>query len=122
MKDEVRWKVAVLIISGSNFDHARFQEVKENSIKWEGLKKYFSVSFPQRPWALKDFLEWLVGKDDITYFNYRKTTSRTKWAASIWIETDKKENWKRIMKHMQKHGLDPKDITDNEHYLNLLNI
>jgi threonine dehydratase len=49
----------VIIISGSNFDFERIQEVKERKMKFEQLKRYFVVTFPQRPGALKDFLSCL---------------------------------------------------------------
>jgi threonine dehydratase len=41
-------------------------------LKYEGLKKYFLITFPQRPGALKQFLECLGPNDDIERFEYLK--------------------------------------------------
>jgi threonine dehydratase len=66
----------VVVISGSNFDFERLQEVKERSMRFEELKKYFLVSFPQRPGALKDFLNCLGKNDDIARFEYLKKSNK----------------------------------------------
>ena len=43
------------------------EEIKERSLIYEGLKHYFIVNFPQRPGALKEFVNEVLGEnDDIT--------------------------------------------------------
>jgi threonine dehydratase len=61
-----RGKTVVCVTSGGNFDFERLPEVKERAQNWQGLKKYFILRLPQRPGALRDFLD-LLG---------RTTTSR----------------------------------------------
>jgi threonine dehydratase len=48
-KSDIKGKRIVLVISGSNFDFERLPELKERSLRYEGLKKYFIFRFPQRP-------------------------------------------------------------------------
>ena len=49
MKEDIRGKEVVVLVSGGNFDFERLPEVKERSLKYEGMKKYIIVNFPQRP-------------------------------------------------------------------------
>ena len=120
LKTKIKWKTVVIIISGGNFDFERLQEVKERSMKYEWLKRYFIVSFPQRPWALKDFLSCLWKKDDIARFEYLKKSNKNRAPVFIWIETDKKSNWEKITKKMEKLWFRHRDVTDDELYFDLL--
>ena len=71
--DKIKGKNVVCIVSGSNNDITRMEEIKERSLLYEGLKHYFIISFPQRSGALKNFLTTIMGPtDDITYFEYKK--------------------------------------------------
>ena len=47
--DVIKGKNIVCIVSGSNNDIDRMQEIKERSLQYEGLKHYFLVRFAQRP-------------------------------------------------------------------------
>lgn len=118
--DKIKWKTVVLIISWSNFDFERLPEVKERSMKYEWLKRYFIINFPQRPWALKDFLNSLWKNDDIERFEYLKKSAKTNAPVFIWIKTDNKKNWKEITKKMEKMWFKYNDITDDDLYFDLL--
>ncbi len=120
IKNEIKWKDIVLIISWGNFDFERLQEVKERSMKYEWLKRYFIISFPQRPWALKDFLWCLWKNDDIARFEYLKKSNKNRAPVFIWIETDKKENWGEIIEKMEKLWFKNHDVTNDELYFDLL--
>ncbi|HJW17587.1 MAG TPA: threonine ammonia-lyase, partial [Flavisolibacter sp.] len=68
---QIKGKNVVCIISGSNNDIDRMQEIKERSLQYEGLKHYFLIRFAQRPGALKEFVNFVLGpNDDITRFEY----------------------------------------------------
>ncbi len=69
---EIEGKKIVCIVSGGNFDFERLPEVKEKAMSYRGLKKYFILRLPQRPGALKDFLNMLGPDDDIARFEYLK--------------------------------------------------
>jgi threonine dehydratase len=45
LKEEIKGKNVVCIISGSNNDIDRMQEIKERSLLYEGLKHYFVLEF-----------------------------------------------------------------------------
>ena len=55
-RKEIRGKTIVAVVSGGNFDFERLPDVKERALRFEGLKKYFIIRFPQRPGALRDAL------------------------------------------------------------------
>jgi threonine dehydratase len=120
LKKKIKWKTVVVILSWGNFDFERLQEVKERSMKYEWLKRYFLIGFPQRPWALKDFLNCLWPNDDIARFEYLKKSNKDKAPVFIWIETDKKENWWEISKKMLKLWFKHRDVTEDELYFDLL--
>lgn len=120
LKEKIEWKVVVLIISWWNFDFERLPELKERSMKFEWLKKYFLVNFPQRPWALKQFLDCLGKWDDIERFEYLKKSAKNTAPVFIGIKTNDKKNWKNITLNMEKLWFRYKDVTDDELYFSLL--
>ena len=61
----------VCVVSGGNNDLTRYAEVMERSLRHEGLRHYFLVTFPQQPGMLRMFLEDVLGSgDDIVHFEF----------------------------------------------------
>ena len=103
--EKIKGKNVVCIVSGSNNDITRMEEIKERSLLYEGLKHYFIVRFPQRAGALRTFVGTVLGPtDDITHFEYSKKTSREKGPAVIGIEVQKKEDYFGLIKRMEENG------------------
>lgn len=113
-KKEIRGKTIVLVVSGGNFDFERLPDVKERALRFEGLKKYFVFRFPQRPGALRDFLQLLGPDDDISRFEYLKKSARNFGSVLIGIETKDRKNFDVLAKRFQEAGWTYEDITDNE--------
>ena len=85
VKDLIKGKTVVCVISGGNNDIDRMAEIKEKSLLYEGLKHYFIVRFPQRPGALKLFVTEVLGPgDDITRFEFIKKTSKENGPGTSW--------------------------------------
>jgi len=96
-KDEIKGKNVVCIVSGSNNDITRTEEIKERSLLYEGLKHYFIIKFPQRPGALKEFVSKVLGvNDDITYFQFSKKNNRESGPAVVGIEVKNPNDFKAI--------------------------
>src|SRR5690554_2180391 len=92
-KEQIKHKNVVCIVSGSNNDIIRMQEIKERSLLYEGLKHYFLVQFPQRPGAFKEFVNDILGpNDDISYFQYSKKNNRETGPVVIGIELQNKND------------------------------
>ncbi len=103
---QIKGKKVVCVVSGSNNDITRMEEIKERSLLYEGLKHYFIVRFPQRAGALREFLERVLGpSDDIAHFEYSKKNSREHGSAVIGIELQRKEDFKPLIKRMKNHSL-----------------
>lgn len=104
-RNEIKGKNVVCIVSGSNNDITRTEEIKERSLLYEGLKHYFIVRFPQRAGALRTFVDIVLGPtDDITHFQYSKKTNREKGPAVIGIEVQKKEDFNGLIQRMEENG------------------
>lgn len=112
--DQIRGKTVVCIASGGNFDFERLPEVKERAQRYAGLKKYFILRLPQRPGALRDFLDMLGPHDNITRFEYMKKSARNFGSVLIGIETDAPENFPAMFERIDGAGFTYTDITNDE--------
>ncbi|MBZ9653472.1 threonine ammonia-lyase IlvA [Phyllobacterium lublinensis] len=113
-KSDIKGKRIILVVSGSNFDFERLPELKERSLRYEGLKKYFIFRFPQRPGALRSFLDLLGPEDDVARFEYLKKSARNFGSVLIGIETKNKVNFDILFKRFDEAGWAYQDITENE--------
>lgn len=104
-------KRVVCICSGGNFDFERLPEVKERAQRFSGLKRYFILRMPQRPGALRDFLELLGPEDDVARFEYLKKSARNFGTILIGIETRAPENLDRLCERLADAGIGYRDIT-----------
>lgn len=103
LQSEIKGKNVVCIVSGSNNDIDRMQEIKERSLQYEGLKHYFLVNFAQRPGALKEFVNDVLGPaDDITRFEYMQKTNKESGPALIGIELKNKEDYHPLVKNLER--------------------
>lgn len=101
--EEIKGKNVVCIVSGSNNDIDRMQEIKERSLQYEGLKHYFLVRFAQRPGALKEFVNHVLGEhDDITRFEYMQKHNKETGPALVGVELRNKEDYDRLLSNMKK--------------------
>jgi threonine dehydratase len=66
MKNDIKNKNVICIISGGNSDVFRMPEILERSLIYEGKKHYFKIEFPQKAGALRDFIMNVVGNNDGT--------------------------------------------------------
>ena len=99
--DQIKNKKVVCIISGGNNDIERMQEIKEKSLLYEGLKHYFIVRFPQRPGALKRFVNNVLGPhDDITRFEFIKKTNKESGPALVGIELKESSDYTLLVQRM----------------------
>ena len=83
-------------------------------MRYAGLKKYYVLRLPQRPGALRDFLNLLGPEDDIARFEYLKKSARIFGSILIGIETTNPENFSLLVRRFEDAGLGYQDITENE--------
>jgi threonine dehydratase len=103
-REQIKGKTVVCVISGGNNDIDRMQEIKEKSLLYEGLKHYFIVRFPQRPGALKLFVNNVLAPgDDITRFEFIKKNSKENGPALVGIELKNAEDYPALLERMAEH-------------------
>jgi threonine dehydratase len=119
--DKIRGKKVVCILSGGNNDIDRMQEIKERSLLYEGLKHYFIVRFAQRPGALKEFVNEILGPtDDIVRFEFIQKHNKETGPALIGIEVKSKEDFNALIERMNSHHLNFTLVNQNENLFEYL--
>jgi threonine dehydratase len=114
-KDKLKGKRVVCIVSGGNNDIDRMAEIKERSLLYEGLKHYFIVRFPQRPGALKLFVNDVLGPDDdITRFEFIKKTEKERGPALVGIELKSADDYPSLLKRMEDYNFDVIEINRDQ--------
>ena len=112
---QIKGKNIVCIVSGSNNDIDRMQEIKERSLQYEGLKHYFLVRFAQRPGALKEFVNHVLGpSDDITRFEYIQKTNKESGPALIGVELKSKDDYAQLLQNMQQYQIQFTELNKND--------
>ena len=112
---QIKGKNVVCIVSGSNNDIDRMPEIKERSLQYEGLKHYFLISFAQRPGALKEFVNNVLGPtDDITRFEYMQKTNKEKAPALVGIELQNANDYPRLLDKMKSSNIGFSEINKDD--------
>ena len=119
--EQIKGKKVVCVISGGNNDIDRMQEIKERSLLYEGLKHYFIVRFAQRPGALKEFVNHILGpNDDIVRFEFIQKNNKETGPALIGIEVKAKEDFNSLIARMDSHKLNYTLVNQNENLFEYL--
>ncbi len=114
-KDQIRGKNVVCVISGSNNDIDRMPEIKERSLQYEGLKHYFLIGFAQRPGALREFVNNVLGPtDDITRFEYMKKTHKENGPALVGIELQQRADYDRLLENLRRFQVDFSEVNKDD--------
>lgn len=118
---KLKGKKIVCILSGGNNDIDRMQEIKERSLLFEGLKHYFIVRFAQRPGALKEFVNHILGpNDDIVRFEFIQKHNKETGPALIGIEVKSKEDFDALITRMDEQKLNYTLVNQNENLFEYL--
>ena len=119
--DQIKGKRVACIVSGSNNDITRMEEIREKSLIYEGLKHYFIVSFPQKSGALLSFIRDIIGPtDNLVYIQYIRKTNKEEGPALIGIEVAAKEDFKALMRRMDAHNFNYEYINENNKLFEIL--
>lgn len=104
-REAIKGKNVVCVISGSNNDITRTEEIRERSLLYERIKHYFIVRFPQRAGALRKFVTDVLGEnDDITHFEYQKKNNREQGPAIVGIELQSARDFEPLLQRMNDNG------------------
>ena len=113
--DDIRGKNVVCVISGSNNDIDRMQEIKERSLQYEGLKHYFLIRFAQRPGALKQFVSDVLGpNDDIVRFEYMQKHNKETGPALVGVELRNREDYDVLLANMRHYQINYTELNKDD--------
>ncbi|MDB5205397.1 MAG: ilvA [Flavisolibacter sp.] len=113
--EEIKGKTIVCIVSGSNNDIERMQEIKERSLQYEGLKHYFLIRFAQRPGALKEFVNHVLGPDDdITRFEYMQKHNKETGPALVGIELKTRADYEVLLSNLQRYQINYTELNKDD--------
>ncbi len=120
-RDKIKGKRVACIVSGSNNDITRMEEIREKSLLYEGLKHYFIVNFPQKSGAILSFIRDVIGpKDDLVHIQYIRKTNKNFGPALIGIELAAKEDLEPFMDRLKAHGISYEYINENNQLFEIL--
>lgn len=120
-RDEIKGKTVVCIVSGSNNDIDRMPEIKELSLQYEGLKHYFLIRFAQRPGALREYLNFVLGpNDDISRFEYFHKTNKEHGTALVGIELLSKDDYAPLIERMNEYHIDYTELNKDDSLFNFM--
>lgn len=113
--DAIKGKNIVCIIGGGNNDIDRMQEIKERSLQYEGLKHYFLIRFAQRPGALKEFVNHVLGEhDDIVRFEYVQKHNKETGPALVGIELKTREDYDVLLKNLNHYHINYTELKKDD--------
>jgi threonine dehydratase len=113
--DEIKDKNVVCVVSGGNNDIDRMQDIKERSLQYKGLKHYFLIRFAQRPGALKEFVNNVLGPDDdITRFEYMQKHNKETGPALVGIELKKKGDYDVLLRNLKKFNINYTELKKDD--------
>ncbi len=117
----VAGRSVVCMVSGGNNDVARYGEIVERSLVHLGLKHYFIVDFPQRPGALRRFLDDCLGPtDDIVLFEYTKKNNRELGPALVGVELAAAGDLAPLVARIERSGLSARILPPDSAVFRLL--
>ena len=112
--DEIKGKRVACIVSGSNNDITRMEEIREKSLLYEGLKHYFLINFLQKSGAVLSFIRDVISPtDDLVYIQYIRKTNKESGPAIIGIELAEKGDFESLINRMNANGVSYEYINDN---------
>lgn len=119
--DKIAGKKVACVVSGSNNDITRMEEIREKSLLYEGLKHYFIITFPQKPGIMLSFIRDIIGPtDDLVYFQYIKKTNKEFGPALIGIELADKADFHALLRRMEAHNVVYEHINENNKLFEIL--
>jgi threonine dehydratase len=107
-----RGKTLVAVASGANTNFDRLRFIAEEAELGEQREAILAVTIPERPGSFKRFCATLGGRN-VTEFNYRIADAKDAHIF-VGVEVHGRDEAKRIIGNLRRHGLVTLDLSDNE--------
>ena len=111
----------VCLVSGGNNDVSRYADIVERSAVHEGLRHYFLVTFPQKPGALRAFLEHTLAEaEDIVLFEYTKKNNRETGPALVGVELGNPSDYPFLLQRIEECGMQAEEVAYDSPFFQFL--
>lgn len=121
LREKLKDKNVICVVSGSNNDIMRTEEIRERSLQYEGFKHFFVIRFPQRAGALKEFVSNVLGlEDDIVHFEYIKKNNRESGPALVGLEIKNPKDLDVLKNNLIRSGFQFEYLNQNTNLLQFL--
>jgi threonine dehydratase len=121
LRDEIRGKTVVCVLSGGNNDITRTGEIRERSMLHEGLKHYFIIRFVQKAGALREFVSDILGPtDDIVRFEFMQKNNRETGPALVGLELKSRADFPVLLQKLNARNIQYEYLNDKPDLLQYL--
>jgi threonine dehydratase len=105
----------VCILSGSNNDSNRMEEIKKLADEWEGLQHYLIVRFHHNPDGLKEFFTTILGKHDfVNRIEYVRRDHGRSTYALLGVRSEHSNGFKLMKMRMLKQHIEYKEVAKDD--------
>lgn len=111
-REKIKGKTLVAITSGANMNFDRLRYVAERAEVGEQREAILAVTIPEKPGSFKKFCA-LIGKHNITEFNYRYSDPKEAHVFAG-VQVQNKKEIKTLLSSLAAHGLKALDFSNNE--------
>ncbi len=111
-RNRIKGRTFVAVASGANMNFDRLRFVAERAELGEEREAILAVTIPERPGSFREFCA-LLGKRNITEFNYRYADSRIAHIF-VGIEVADRRETAGLLRAMNKQKIAAFDLSDNE--------
>jgi threonine dehydratase len=109
--DEIKGKNIVCILSGSNNDSNRMEEIKKLADAWEGLQHHLIVRFTHNPDGLKTFFTEILTEDDyVNRIEYMRRDHGRSTYALLGLRCKNEEGYNSILQKLNGHNIEYKEV------------
>jgi threonine dehydratase len=122
LREEIRGKTVVCVVSGGNNDILRCGEFLERALIYRGLLHYFVIKFPQRPGALEEFIVTVLSKTgiDIVRFEYLKKSNKSLGSVLIGLQLRIKSDFALLIDRLNGFSYQYEEIKPDNPLYNFL--
>lgn len=107
-------KAIVVVLWWWNIDLAAYHGIVEKSLRYQGLRKDYTITFPQRPGALAEFTSLLVPFGiNISHIHYDEKAANIEGAVQVTLDTRDTKNFLELEKRFYETWFLFHDSTNN---------
>ena len=111
----IRNKNVVCILSGSNNDSNRMEEIKKLADAWEGLQHYLIVRFHHYPDGLKEFFTSILGPEDyVNRIEYVRRDHGRSTYALLGIRSKNANDYHQMLDRMKEYHIEHREVLKEE--------